>query len=86
MIKDETTRAELKDISRDLYAIGQRIRALSTKIALNESSKDGDEIFNVGSYVGSQIATIAQTAGFSITIDGDDMTFEDWNDDEIIND
>jgi hypothetical protein len=85
MIKDETTRAELKDISRDLYAIGQRIRALSTKIALNESSKDGDEIFNVGSYVGSQIATIAQTAGFSITIDGDDMTFEDWNDDEIIN-
>lgn len=85
MIKDETTRAELKDISRNLYAIGQRIRALSTKIALNESSKDGDEIFNVGSYVGSQIATIAQTAGFSITIDGDDMTFEDWNDDEIIN-
>ena len=85
MIKDETTRAELKDISRDLYAIGQRIRAVSTKIALNESSKDGDEIFNVGSYVGSQIATIAQTAGFSITIDGDDMTFEDWNDDEIIN-
>lgn len=85
MIKDETTRAELKDISRDLYAIGQRIRALSTKIALNESSKDGDEIFNVGSYVGSQIATIAQTAGFSITIDGDDMTFEDWNDDEFIN-
>ena len=85
MIKDETTRAELKDISRDLYAIGQRIRALSTKIALNESSKDGDEIFNVGSYVGSQIATIAQTAGFSITIDGNDMTFEDWNDDEIIN-
>ena len=85
MIKDETTRAELKDISRDLYAIGQRIRALSTKIALNESSKDGDEIFNVGSYVGSQIATIAQTAGFSITIDGDDMTFEDWNDAEIIN-
>ena len=85
MIKDETTRAELKDISRDLYAIGQRIRALSTKIALNESSKDGDEIFNVGSYVGSQIATIAQTAGVSITIDGDDMTFEDWNDDEIIN-
>lgn len=85
MIKDETTRAELKDISRDLYAIGQRIRALSTKIALNESSKDGDEIFNVGSYVGSQIATIAQTAGFSIMIDGDDMTFEDWNDDEIIN-
>lgn len=85
MIKDETTRAELKDVSRDLYAIGQRIRALSTKIALNESSKDGDEIFNVGSYVGSQIATIAQTAGFSITIDGDDMTFEDWNDDEIIN-
>ena len=68
-----------------MYAIGQRIRALSTKIALNESSKDGDEIFNVGSYVGSQIATIAQTAGFSITIDGDDMTFEDWNDDEIIN-
>lgn len=85
MIKDETTRAELKDISRDLYAIGQRIRALSTKIALNESSKDGDEIFNVGSYVGSQIATIAQTAGFSITIDGDDMTFEDWNDDEFVN-
>ena len=85
MIKDETTRAELKDISRDLYAIGQRIRALSTKIALNESSKDGDEIFNVGSYVGSQIATIAQTAGFSITIDGDDLTLEDWNDDEIIN-
>ena len=59
--------------------MGQRIRALSVTIR-EESQTDGDAIFNVGSYVGSQIAAIAQTAGFSITIDGDKMSFEDWND------
>lgn len=83
MIKDNETREELKRISAELYAIGSRIKDLSTKIALKENSKDGDEIFNVGSYVGSQVLTIAQTAGFSMTVDGDKMTFEDWNDDDI---
>ena len=79
MIKNESTRDELKRISSELYAMGQRIRALSVTIR-EESQTDGDAIFNVGSYVGSQIAAIAQTAGFSITIDGDKMSFEDWND------
>ena len=79
MIKNESTRDELNRISSELYAMGQRIRALSVTIR-EESQTDGDAIFNVGSYVGSQIAAIAQTAGFSITIDGDKMSFEDWND------
>lgn len=82
MIKNETTRDELKRISSELYAMGQRIRALSVTISREESQTDGNEIFNVGSYVGSQIAAIAQTAGFSITIDGDKMSFEDWNDEQ----
>lgn len=79
MIKNEEIRNELKGLSRELYAVGQRIRALSTQIALNETSRDGDELFNIGSYVGSQIANLAQIGAFSITIDGDTMTFEDWN-------
>ena len=81
MIKNESTRDELKRISSELYAMGQRIRALSVTIR-EESQTDGDAIFNVGSYVGSQVLTIAQTAGFSMTVDGDKMSFEDWNDEQ----
>jgi hypothetical protein len=60
----------------------QRIKDLSVTIAREESQGDGDAIFNVGSYVGSQVLTIAQTAGFSMTVDGDKMSFEDWNDEQ----
>lgn len=80
MIKNESTRDELKRISSELYAMGQRIKDLSVTIAREESQGDGDALFNVGSYVGSQVLTIAQTAGFSMTVDGDKMSFEDWND------
>lgn len=79
MIKNEEIRNELKGLSREVYAVGQRIRALSTKVGIEETSRDGEELFNIGSYVGSQIANLAQIGAFSITIDGDTMTFEDWN-------
>ena len=82
MIKNETTRDELKRISSELYAMGQRIKDLSVTISREESQGDGDAIFNVGSYVGSQVLAIAQTAGFSMTVDGDKMSFEDWNDEQ----
>jgi len=62
--------------------MGQRIKDLSVTISREENQTDGDAIFNVGSYVGSQVLTIAQTAGFSMTVDGDQMSFEDWNDEQ----
>ena len=82
MIKNESTRDELKRISSELYAMGQRIKDLSAIVSKEESQTDGDALFNVGSYVGSQVLTIAQTAGFSMTVDGDQMSFEDWNDEQ----
>lgn len=80
MIKDDQTRDELKQLARELYAIGERVKATSTKVALNETSKDGDELFRIGANVQGKVLDIARIARFRMVLEkGGDLKFYEWD-------
>jgi len=65
MITDETTRNDAKDMARVLHAISDRMKELSAKVVLNESSADGDEIYNIAARIESETAAFCSVAGIT---------------------
>lgn len=72
MINDKTISNDLINLAIDLNEIGNRIKSISTKVAINENSEDGDKLYCIGDAILCQFLDISKMVNFPFTIKNND--------------